>query len=85
VEENIEARADVDCCGTGFCVKRVNNPESGFQRATSDAGLEGLGSDVKDSSTSRFRASPSGSRNLMASSQLRGGLVYITRTGNQRA
>jgi hypothetical protein len=85
MEEYIEACADVHCCGACFCVVCVNDPESGLQRATSNAGLKGLGGDVKDSSAGRFGASPGSSWNLRAYSQLYIRSAYVTRTRNQRA
>jgi hypothetical protein len=65
MEEYIEACTNMDRGRTGFCVERVNDSKSRFQRATGNAGLERLGSDIKNSGTSRLRASPSSSWNLM--------------------
>ena len=65
MEEYIEACTNMHRSRTGFCVERVNDSKSGFQRATSNAGLERLGSDIKDSGTGRLRASPSSSWNLI--------------------
>jgi hypothetical protein len=59
MEEHIEACTNMHCGGTRFSVERVNDSKSGFQSATSNAGLERLGSDVKNSGTGRFRASSS--------------------------
>ncbi len=70
MEEHIKACTNVHGGGARFCVERVNDSKSGFQRATGNAGLERLGSNVKNSGTSRFRASPSSSWNLMIQSQL---------------
>ena len=65
MEEYIEACADVHCGRAGFCVESVDDSKGGFQRATGNASLERLGSDVKNSSAGCFRASPSGSWNLI--------------------
>ena len=85
MEEYIEACANVHCGGARFCVERVDDPESGLQRTTGNAGLEGLGGDVKDSSAGGFGASPGSSWNLIAYSQLYIRSAYVTRTRNQRA
>jgi len=84
VEEYIEACANMHGRGAGLCVERVDDPKSGLQRATGNAGLEGLGSDIKDSSAGGFRASPSSSRNLMTFSQFHGRLAHVGHTGDQR-
>jgi hypothetical protein len=80
VEEYIKACTNVHCGGAGFCVERVDDSKSGLQCATGNAGLERFGSDVKNSGTGRFRASPSSSWNLMTQSQLVEDQTYITLT-----
>lgn len=67
MEEDIKACANMDGRGAGFRVERVDDPKSGPQRATGNAGLEGPGSNIKDSSAGRFRASTSSGRNFMTS------------------
>ena len=84
MEEYIKACANMHCRGAGFRIERVDDPKSGLQRAAGNASLEGLGSDIKDSSAGRFRASASSSRNLMTSSQLHGRLAHVGHTRNQR-
>jgi hypothetical protein len=81
MEEYIETCTNVHCGRAGFCVERVNDTKSGLQRATSNAGLERLGSDVKNCGTGRFRAGPSRSWNLTTESANRR-LVYVTHTRN---
>jgi hypothetical protein len=70
MEEYIKACTNVHCGGAGFCVERVDDSKSGLQCATGNAGLERFGSDVQNSGTGRFRASPSSSWNLITQSQL---------------
>ena len=76
MEEYIEACANMHGRGARFRVESVDDPKSGLQRATGNASLEGLGSDIKDSSAGRFRASSSSSRNLMTCSQFHGRLAH---------
>ncbi len=63
VEEHIEAGTDVNRCRARLCVECVDNSESGLQSTASNSRLEGLGRDIEDSGTSRFRASSSGGWN----------------------
>ncbi len=63
VEEHIETGADVNRCRARLCVKRVYDSESRLQSTVSNSRLEGLGRDIEDSGTSRFRASSGGSWN----------------------
>ena len=70
MEEYIKACTNVHCGGAGFCVERVHDSKSGLQCAIGNAGLERFGSDVKNSGTGRFGASPSSSWNLKIKSQL---------------